>query len=104
MKWPFGKKSIAHVEPPERFEDTDPEAAEELEKVCNDDEYRDKNREGLTEIVPVRRLREKPSMAAQRDFIEKAARRVRRTVPTQGRNERCACGSGKKYKRCCGGV
>ncbi len=22
--------------------------------------------------------------------------------PKQGRNERCACGSGKKYKRCCG--
>ena len=23
--------------------------------------------------------------------------------PKQGRNERCACGSGKKFKKCCGG-
>lgn len=26
----------------------------------------------------------------------------RRTAPKVGRNEPCACGSGKKYKRCCG--
>lgn len=26
----------------------------------------------------------------------------RRTAPKVGRNERCPCGSGKKYKRCCG--
>ena len=25
----------------------------------------------------------------------------RREVPKQGRNELCACGSGKKYKKCC---
>jgi uncharacterized protein YecA (UPF0149 family) len=24
--------------------------------------------------------------------------------PKIGRNERCPCGSGKKYKHCCGGV
>jgi uncharacterized protein YecA (UPF0149 family) len=23
-------------------------------------------------------------------------------VPQAGRNDRCPCGSGKKYKRCCG--
>jgi len=27
---------------------------------------------------------------------------VRRTLPKVGRNEPCPCGSGKKYKRCCG--
>ena len=27
---------------------------------------------------------------------------VRRTTPKIGRNERCPCGSGKKYKKCCG--
>ena len=27
-----------------------------------------------------------------------------RTEPKVGRNDRCPCGSGKKYKRCCGGV
>lgn len=26
----------------------------------------------------------------------------RRTAPAVGRNERCPCGSGKKFKRCCG--
>jgi uncharacterized protein len=28
----------------------------------------------------------------------------RRTAPKVGRNEMCPCGSGKKYKRCCGGA
>jgi uncharacterized protein YecA (UPF0149 family) len=27
---------------------------------------------------------------------------IRRELPAMGRNERCSCGSGKKYKRCCG--
>lgn len=27
---------------------------------------------------------------------------VRRTMPKMGRNDPCPCGSGKKYKRCCG--
>ena len=27
-----------------------------------------------------------------------------RTEPKIGRNEPCACGSGKKYKQCCGKV
>lgn len=26
-----------------------------------------------------------------------------RAEPVQGRNEKCACGSGKKFKKCCGG-
>ncbi len=29
-------------------------------------------------------------------------RQFRRTAPKQGRNDPCACGSGKKYKKCCG--
>jgi uncharacterized protein len=28
----------------------------------------------------------------------------RRTAPKVGRNEMCPCGSGKKYKKCCGGA
>jgi len=27
-----------------------------------------------------------------------------RATPHQGRNEQCACGSGKKYKKCCGNI
>ena len=29
---------------------------------------------------------------------------VRRSIPKVGRNEACPCGSGKKYKNCCGRV
>lgn len=29
-------------------------------------------------------------------------RQFRRDSPKQGRNDPCACGSGKKYKKCCG--
>jgi preprotein translocase subunit SecA len=27
---------------------------------------------------------------------------IRRSLPKVGRNEACPCGSGKKYKNCCG--
>ncbi|MBE6032925.1 MAG: hypothetical protein E7224_07025, partial [Clostridiales bacterium] len=27
---------------------------------------------------------------------------VRKTAPEVGRNDPCPCGSGKKYKKCCG--
>jgi preprotein translocase subunit SecA len=36
------------------------------------------------------------------EAIEAAAAPVRREVPKVGRNEPCPCGSGKKYKQCCG--
>lgn len=29
---------------------------------------------------------------------------IRRTAPKTGRNEPCPCGSGKKFKKCCGGA
>jgi len=29
---------------------------------------------------------------------------VRRSIPKVGRNEPCPCGSGKKYKNCCGRI
>jgi len=31
-----------------------------------------------------------------------AAEPVRRDLPKVGRNDPCSCGSGKKYKKCCG--
>ncbi len=34
--------------------------------------------------------------------IAEAARPIKREVPKVGRNEPCPCGSGKKYKQCCG--
>jgi preprotein translocase subunit SecA len=36
------------------------------------------------------------------EAIEKATAPIRRDVPKVGRNEPCPCGSGKKYKNCCG--
>ncbi len=32
-----------------------------------------------------------------------AVKTVSRSTPKVGRNEPCPCGSGKKYKKCCGG-
>jgi preprotein translocase subunit SecA len=36
------------------------------------------------------------------DAIEQARTPVRRNEPKVGRNDPCPCGSGKKYKKCCG--
>ena len=36
------------------------------------------------------------------EAIEKATMPIKREVPKVGRNEPCPCGSGKKYKNCCG--
>jgi uncharacterized protein YecA (UPF0149 family) len=32
------------------------------------------------------------------------AAEAKASVPQAGRNDPCPCGSGKKYKRCCGGA
>ena len=36
------------------------------------------------------------------EAIEQAVAPIRRDTPKVGRNEPCPCGSGKKYKNCCG--
>jgi preprotein translocase subunit SecA len=36
------------------------------------------------------------------EAIEKTATPIKRDVPKVGRNEPCPCGSGKKFKQCCG--
>ena len=45
----------------------------------------------------------------RRNWIDAHGSRVdapesRRTTQKIGRNDRCPCGSGKKYKKCCGGA
>lgn len=40
--------------------------------------------------------------ASSRMTYEDAAEETKKTVPKVGRNEPCPCGSGKKYKKCCG--
>lgn len=62
-------------------------------------------------------LRENPDVLAELDDRRSKIRRVARKLPAflappraaapsapVGRNEPCPCGSGKKHKRCCGGV
>ena len=34
--------------------------------------------------------------------IPKAPQPIRRDAPKVGRNDPCPCGSGRKYKKCCG--
>ena len=43
-------------------------------------------------------------MTTHGDWPSEPSRTVRRTAPKIGPNERCPCGSGKKYKKCCGRV
>lgn len=51
------------------------------------------------------RRRNVPGGRSRREFASRASsggETYRRTAPKIGRNEPCPCGSGKKYKRCCG--
>ena len=41
-------------------------------------------------------------LAAEPSLIPKKAETYRREEPRVGRNDPCPCGSGKKYKKCCG--
>ena len=41
---------------------------------------------------------------ARRGGDDAAIRTIRRESPKVGRNDPCPCGSGKKYKKCCGGA
>jgi uncharacterized protein YecA (UPF0149 family) len=42
-------------------------------------------------------------MAAQQQASEPTkVKQIVRDVPKVGRNDPCPCGSGKKYKKCCG--
>jgi uncharacterized protein YecA (UPF0149 family) len=52
------------------------------------------------EDVPPWQAREQPT--AQHAPAGEIAAPIRRTTPKVGRNDPCPCGSGKKYKKCCG--
>ena len=43
-------------------------------------------------------------MATEQAEVKLDLAPVRRDMPKVGRNEPCPCGSGKKYKNCCGRV
>jgi len=44
-----------------------------------------------------------PMSVVEGDYTYYGAKRPVRAEKTPGRNDPCTCGSGKKYKRCCGG-
>jgi preprotein translocase subunit SecA len=43
-----------------------------------------------------------PRIYAEDEESETDPEPIRRTEPKIGRNDPCPCGSGKKYKKCCG--
>ncbi len=59
--------------------------------------------EQIEELERKRELEEKKMVLGRGEGAEEKARTpVRRTQKKVGRNSPCPCGSGKKYKRCCG--
>lgn len=69
------------IKPVVKFEDTHPELAEFIQKVAHK-----KKPFGVYKIKD------------GKIFSEKGIR----TIKKPGRNEPCPCGSGKKFKKCCG--
>jgi preprotein translocase subunit SecA len=47
-------------------------------------------------------MAEQQRAAAQAPQGERRVKQIRLEQPKVGRNEPCPCGSGKKYKKCCG--
>jgi uncharacterized protein YecA (UPF0149 family) len=47
-------------------------------------------------------MAERQRAAAQAPQGEPVVKQIRLEKPKVGRNEPCPCGSGKKYKKCCG--
>jgi len=72
---------------PPRVEDTDPQLAEQIQLIA----------EGRhPEIARLEVLRD-----SIRYYLRDGTVKIKR-VPVPGRNDPCQCGSGKKYKKCCG--
>ena len=59
-------------------------------------------RESETENLEARRRREQERMSFSRGDGDGKPKTVRRKGKKIGRNDPCPCGSGKKYKKCCG--
>jgi preprotein translocase subunit SecA len=47
-------------------------------------------------------MTEQQRQAAQASQGEQKVKQIRLEQPKVGRNDPCPCGSGKKYKKCCG--
>jgi preprotein translocase subunit SecA len=60
-------------------------------------------REARLEELEERRKRQQARMSLSRGGEESKPKTVKREGKKVGRNDPCPCGSGKKYKKCCGG-
>jgi hypothetical protein len=59
--------------------------------------------QNLTQSVVAKPAKDEPTEAAPVDeYHGDRIEPIRRTEPKVGRNDPCPCGSGKKYKKCCG--
>lgn len=75
------------VETPVPLEQSDPELAEHLRQIAN-------------RCHPV--VRTLVVEGRSRLFVRHDGSRVIKHTQPPGRNDLCPCGSGKKYKKCCG--
>ena len=110
-------QTAAKVEKP-HAQKTDEELAEELNKISPEILSQAKNPEMRKLVISIYRkmlvegvdvnnekevkkwLKKHPEVAAGGD-VQKVET-VKRAEPKVGRNDPCHCGSGKKYKKCCG--
>ncbi len=96
-----------------------PEAAEQRRKMLEAQQQNMNAQHNEAQSISSQVAQNEAQRSAQSSFNANAARRtamnsatnqrsqgdnitVRRTLPKVGRNDPCPCGSGKKYKNCCG--
>ena len=96
-----------------------PEAAEQRRKMLEAQQQKMNAQHNEAQSISSQLAQNEAQRSAQSSFNANAARRtamnsatnqrsqgdnitVRRTLPKVGRNDPCPCGSGKKYKNCCG--
>lgn len=58
--------------------------------------------ESSIEAISKEKARELAEIKIGASSAEQEQKSIRREVPKVGRNDFCSCGSGKKYKHCCG--
>ena len=78
-----------------------PEELDALEKPSTPMSSLDYRHQSGEEISPVRRTQASPPVRMPARAVPPPPT-VRRTTSKVGRNQSCPCGSGKKYKHCCG--
>ena len=56
----------------------------------------------LEKVIQTPQQTQQRHIVANATPVDKQSRTVKRTTKEIGRNDPCPCGSGKKYKNCCG--